>query len=853
MSEHVWRWAAAVSVLAGGAFVLLHDGLVLELLWITALTSTCTAIVVGIRGNRPSRAHPWWILLAAFLLLDAGYVLRLSLWAGDLTELLGNLSTLFAYPLIAVAVLSMVRLQAPGGDREGAIDGGIVMIALATLLAGTVFDQRQLAADSELLPRLLMIVAPLLLSAVAAATLRLLFVGAVRIPAAWMLVGAAVGALVGNVARTVYTAQGTYARGSWVELFLLASYAGVALAALHPSVVELSEPSEAVNRRLTLARLGVLGAALIAAPATLVIQDPGDGLSMPVVSSILLSLLVLWRLARLVVEREAVRQALHERADRQEALAAIGLQALDAPELSVLSDEVSRCCARMLDLDVCAVSSEPQSHPGGIRLPFGREGAALIAVREAPWNDEDLAFLQAAANVLAGAFERQRTQEAIRHQAVHDSLTGLPNRVLILDRVEHALARSQRSGSTVSVMFIDLDGFKQVNDEHGHHAGDELLIAVSERLSGRLRDADTLGRLAGDEFVVVCEDTDVDVALQVAERFVAALNEPFQLGTCAVRIGASIGVADADGSVVDPERLLSEADVAMYLAKEQPGSRAVAFDCQIGATRDRRRRLEADLAGAADRGELRLVYQPVVTAAPGPDGSRVVGAEALLRWTHPSEGVIPPSEFIPIADASGLIIPVGDWVMAQASQQLARWCEVLPDAAPFTLWVNLSARQLSDAELPHRVARLLADAAVAPSRFGFEVTETAVLGEEAIPVVASLRGLGVPLALDDFGTGFSSLTHLKRLALDIIKIDRSFVDGVAEAGDDRAIVRAVTAIARELGVSVVGEGVETADQFAALHDLGCEMAQGYLLGRPVPPEQIVLPTVSTPAIPVAPA
>jgi diguanylate cyclase (GGDEF)-like protein len=841
MNDQAWRWGAVASVLAGGAFLLLDDPLLIQVLWVTTLLATCVVIPVGVRGNRPASPHPWWILWSAFLLLASGYLLRFPLWATETSELVGNAATLVAYPLISVAVLALVRLQAPGGDREGAIDGTIVMIALATLLAGTVFDPRQLPPDADLLSRALLVVAPLLLSAVAAAAFRLLFVGAVRVPAAWMLVAAAVGALVGNVARSVLTAQGTYVMGTWTDLFIILSYVGVGLGALHPSVVRLSEPSAPGTRRLTMARLAVLGAALLAAPATLVIQRPGDGLSLPIVSSVLLSLLVLWRLARLVVEREAVRRALHARVERQEALAAIGLHALDGTDLPRLTEEVGRCCTELLQLRTCHVGVVTEATPGTIRLAVGHDGTTLTAARDEPWNDEDVAFLQAAANVLAGAFERHRAQEAVRHQAVHDPLTGLPNRVLILDRIHHALARARRTGGAVTVMFIDLDGFKQVNDEYGHHAGDELLIAVAERLGACLRDADTLGRLAGDEFVVVCEDTDLTAGHAVADRFVAALDEPVALAPATVRVRASIGLAHADGRSLDPERLLQEADVAMYLAKDRTGSCVVPFDRQVGAARDRRRRLEADLAGAAERGELQLVYQPLVSSGHGEGATRIVGVEALLRWTHPEDGAITPAEFIPIADASGLIVALGDWVVAEATRQLARWSVDLADDEPFTVWVNLSARQLADTELPDRVGRALAEAGVRPDRLGFEVTETAILVDDALPVVARLRALGVLLALDDFGTGFSSLSHLKRLALDLIKIDRTFVDGVADPGEDRAIVRAVTAIARELGVAVVGEGVETAQQLAALRELGCDLAQGYHLGRPVAPELVALP------------
>jgi diguanylate cyclase (GGDEF)-like protein/PAS domain S-box-containing protein len=438
-------------------------------------------------------------------------------------------------------------------------------------------------------------------------------------------------------------------------------------------------------------------------------------------------------------------------------------------------------------------------------------------------------------------FRRRRAEERLAHQALHDDLTGLPNRGLLLDRLGHALDRSERHGSPVVVLFMDLDNFKMVNDSLGHHVGDELLLEVAARLERVLRRSDTVGRLGGetvarfggDEFVILCEDlVDEHEAVLIAERISRALARPIVLGGQELVVSASIGLAAGTGGSASPEALVRDADAAMYRAKEQGPGRCEVFDHAMRSRLLERLASETELRRAIDGDELRLFYQPIVAIA---DGS-VHAVEALVRWEHPVRGLVGPDEFIPIAEDSGLILGLGRWVLAEACRQAAEWRAAWGDASAPAVSVNLSARQLADRDLVEYVAATLSESGLAPERLGLEITETLLMHEvdAAIETLRALRALGVSLHLDDFGTGYSSLSYLKRFPLDGLKLDRSFIAGLGANTQESAIVAAVIEMARALGMTVIAEGVETEEQLASLRDLGCELAQGYYFARPMP-------------------
>ena len=452
---------------------------------------------------------------------------------------------------------------------------------------------------------------------------------------------------------------------------------------------------------------------------------------------------------------------------------------------------------------------------------------------------DDLNFLQAVGNVLGGAVERERGERELRHRSLHDPLTGLPNRLLFLDRLQHALNSAERTGETIALLFLDLDEFKVVNDGFGHEVGDALLRTLGGRLASVLRDCDTLGRFGGDEFVVLCEDlNDPADAVAVAERMRAALAEPLELGGARHVAAASIGVATATGEYPGGfEGLMRDADAAMYRAKESGGDRYEIFDDVMRARLADRLAIERGLPLALERGEFRLVFQPLVSLEDG----RARRCEALLRWEHPERGLVPPGAFIEIAEASGAIVAVGEWVLHEACRWIARWraAAAHPDLAELRVGVNVSARQLTRAGFPDTVAHALEQSGLDPDALLLEITETALIDDpdRAEDTICRLRALGVGVALDDFGTGYSSLSSIKRYRLSAVKLDRSFVDGLEAGSHDAAIVRAVVDMASAIGIRTVGEGVESAEQLRQLHELGCDTVQGYFFSRPVDPAE----------------
>jgi diguanylate cyclase (GGDEF)-like protein len=462
----------------------------------------------------------------------------------------------------------------------------------------------------------------------------------------------------------------------------------------------------------------------------------------------------------------------------------------------------------------------------------------------------DPALLQVVAQIgrqLGRVVERIRAQELIVHQALHDALTGIPNRLLLRDRLEHALTRAARRGSFVAILFLDLDGFKVVNDSLGHRAGDKLLNDVADRLNANLRTSDTLARpgdeaftlarFGGDEFILLCEDLDSeDHIARVAERVQRALLDPFVLEREEYVVTASIGIAVARGADHDAESLLSDADTAMYRAKERGPGQYELFDVSLRDRALERLSTERALRGALDAEELRLHYQPIVAL----DGGGIVTAEALVRWEHPERGLVLPGEFIPIAEKSALILQIGAWTLREACEQACRWRARFGGQAPLPVSVNVSARQLTQADLPDLVRQVLAETGLRPGDLAIELTETALIENPTVPAASlrELKSLGVRVVLDDFGTGYSSLSHLQRFPIDVLKIDRSFVSRLGAGGNDSAIVRAIAAMASALGITLVAEGVESAEQAAEVRALGCDFAQGYYFARPGPAAQI---------------
>ncbi|GAA2519498.1 putative bifunctional diguanylate cyclase/phosphodiesterase [Pilimelia columellifera] len=422
---------------------------------------------------------------------------------------------------------------------------------------------------------------------------------------------------------------------------------------------------------------------------------------------------------------------------------------------------------------------------------------------------------------------------AERRRATHDSLTDLPNRELLTETITHWGELANRDGCEISLLFIDLDRFKMVNDNWGHHVGDELLCAVGDRLASMIRAEDIVCRIGGDEFVVALateEPSALDESL--ARRVVAAFAQPFQLSVGEVIVTPSIGVARASGPT-DALELIRDADTAMYQAKESGRNAFALYDSATRKDTRRRVDLEQALRGALERGELSLHYQPIIDLA----AAELSGFEALLRWDHPQHGRVSPLDFVPIAEETGLIIPIGRWLLGEAVAQLARWRAARPAEAPqLHMSVNIAVRQLRGADLVEDVRQVLGEHDLPASALWLEITESGAMQdlERSLATLNDLNALGVTLCIDDFGTGYSSLSYLRQLPAQIVKIDRSFVNGVGEGHGNEAIVRAVLAMSHALGRQVVAEGVETASQQEWLRGQGCDLAQGYLYGAPRP-------------------
>jgi diguanylate cyclase (GGDEF)-like protein/PAS domain S-box-containing protein len=437
--------------------------------------------------------------------------------------------------------------------------------------------------------------------------------------------------------------------------------------------------------------------------------------------------------------------------------------------------------------------------------------------------------------------ERKAFEEQLSHQAFHDSITGLANRALFRDRVEHALERLTRDADPVSVLFMDLDDFKTINDSLGHAAGDRLLGEVGERLRTCLRTPDTAARLGGDEFAILIEDGGESVgAAAVAGRILQALDGPFLLDGKEVFVRASIGIATSGvGRTTGPEgaeELLRNADVAMYIAKEAGKNRFQVFEPEMHDTALRRLELKADLQRAVENEEFVLHYQPVIRLQTGD----IEGFEALVRWNHPTRGLVMPLDFIPLAEETGLVVQIGTWVLREACRQSDILQRTVPEAAPLHMAVNLSARQLQRPELVQEIAKVLLETGLPPECLVLEITESVMMQDMTLSNerLTQLKLLGVLLAVDDFGTGYSSLNYIRRFPVDILKVDKSFVDGVSEGGEESALTAAIIELAGILNLRPVAEGIERADQLDKLLELNCELGQGYYFSKPLPIEGV---------------
>ena len=474
-------------------------------------------------------------------------------------------------------------------------------------------------------------------------------------------------------------------------------------------------------------------------------------------------------------------------------------------------------------------------------LGAGRRLELRLRCQDGRWRSTETVAAGAVADPSGGTFvlatrdvtEQKQLEQQLAHQALHDSLTGLANRSLLSERVERGLLGARSSGAKLAILFIDLDEFKSVNDTLGHASGDELLREIASRLLNTARPGEIVARMGGDEFGLLLEDCGEPEAISAAERVHRALSAPVLVAGNEIAVSASVGIALGGSLTESVSELLRNADIAMYSAKARGKGGYEVFRTEMRDALIRRVELLSDLRRALERQEFALHYQPLIELST----DRIVGFEALLRWQHPTRGPVAPLEFIPVAEDTGLIIPIGRWVLREAAMQLRRWVEA--GASELTMSVNVSGRQLLSQDLGATLADVLRHCGLPPARFTLELTESILLGgsDDTIARLEQLKQLGVRLAIDDFGTGFSSLSYLQRLPVDVIKVDKSFVDHIHETGRGDELVRMVISLGNALGLDVVAEGIESASQRARLREIGCRLGQGYLLSRPLAAEQ----------------
>ncbi|MFF7408732.1 aminotransferase class I/II-fold pyridoxal phosphate-dependent enzyme [Streptomyces lydicus] len=995
--------------------------------WAAIGLASVGAILLGIRIHRPAHAWPWLLLAAANLAFTAGdttyNVLNTFFGQQNPFPSLADVFYLATYPLFAAGLLGFIRYRRTGRDMASLLDALILTSGLALLSWDFLINPYTTAADMTWVQRSISIAYPLGDVLMLAMLARLLAPGAVRTRAVQFLTLGTLGILFSDVLYGLLQLKGTWQVGTPMDLGWVVFFTAWGLAALHPSMVELTERTPVRPSGIHPRRLAVLGMASLIAPLMLILESlRGDMHDVPVIAvfSAVLFLLVLARLSGMVavhlmaVTRErglrtaaaslvaaagvediamsiqhaaeplfgtgerfevallrlapdearlsVVRTLTHranwsvswtdETADawrphflaRQTQLlpveelgvtATVGLGALPkallcplairngpagdsligalivagtekclverwssfetlasqvalAMERVALGQEINRRNSEayfrtlvhntsdvilILDDDNTIRYASPSAEGmfgrtplGGVRLTElmadqdGRRALhALQRMREEGDQDtrDDWQVLQRGGAridvearcsnlrhdetvhglvlTLRDVTEQRKLERELTHRAFHDSLTGLPNRVLLVERIQRALLRGRRDRTVPCVLFIDLDDFKVVNDTSGHSVGDELLVAVARRLSGSLRVSDTAARLGGDEFGVLMEGArDPADAEVLGEQVVQNLNQPFRLSGEMVRMSASVGIATAQDSA-DAEELLGHADLALYAAKTAGKRQWRRYQAQLHSGMLERHELRARLEGAIDSEAFDVRYQPIVEIATG----ELAGFEALARWPHARHGLVQPDQFIALAEETGHIMPLGAWVLEQAATNVARWQQSIPRPHSLHITVNVSARQFRDPGFLDEVRDVLSSSGLTAGSLVLELTETVLMhsDEQIREVMRELKDLGVGMAIDDFGTGFSSLSYLREFPIDLLKVDKSFIDDIGVDKQQVALVEGIVRIADTLGLQVIAEGIEEVEQRDRLAAMGCRFGQGYLFARPMTADQ----------------
>jgi diguanylate cyclase (GGDEF)-like protein/PAS domain S-box-containing protein len=816
--------------------------------------SSVIAILIGVRVNRPEAPLAWYLLAAGvgtFIVGDNLYSFRNFVQhSATLFPSYVDIIYLAVYLLLIAGLALLLHRRTAGRDRAGVIDAAIVTASLGLVSWVLLIAPYVRFEGLTVLERLVSIAYPVGDVALLAIAARLAVGAGRRSVAFWLLVGGLVPLLAADALYGYLNLAGTWHEHNPVDVGWIAFYMCWGAAALHPSMRELSMPT-ATTRRISPTRLLVIGSAVLVPPAMLFIQDfrgaVTDATAIAVVSAFLFALVVV-RIAGLA--RDAADERSEARFRTLVDNASDAVVVLDAEgRVRYRTPSTERVLGRRgSELDGAKLSDLLEAADKERLLVMLSNESATTTVEwrfrrdDGLWRDLEVVAADMRSTVevdglvltMRDITERKHLDFELGRQALHDSLTGLPNRTLFLDRLEQALQRAERTDASIAVVLFDLDDFKEVNDSLGHSAGDDLLVAVATRLTTSMHPGVTVARLGGDEFALLVDDGDMGAALErTALRIQSSLRAPFLLRDEEVSVRVSIGMAIGSPSTHTADDVLRNADLAMYVAKRNGKDRFEKYLPAMHEEASRRLVVAAELRGAIERGELVVFYQPIVDLS----SERTLGVEALVRWNHPHRGLLGPNEFIPVAETTGVIIPLGRWVLNEACRQTAAWKAAGIADDSFYVSVNLSARQVQDDNILDDVGEALEGSGLAARALVLEITETALI-EDLNPAgvtLATLRHLGLRIAVDDFGTGYSSLAHLSNFPLDIIKLDKSFVDRVASSAEGERMVRAVVDLGRTLGLIAIAEGVE---QALALEHLGCEFAQGFLFARPMPASEM---------------
>jgi diguanylate cyclase (GGDEF)-like protein/PAS domain S-box-containing protein len=872
-----WGWLAYVAV---AAFVALlyaavppfaGSGPVFNLLGL----SPAIAIVAGVRMHRPHSVAPWYWVAAGFALF----------WAGDLYTYsypkLSNHEVPFpsvgdgfyvaVYPVLMVGLLLLARRRAERSGDRSVVDAAILTIGLAlpswmALIAPYIHD-----GSLSLVAKSVSVAYPLGDVLLLAVAIRLSLDGGRRGPSFFLMGSSIVALLVTDFVYGLMTLHGTYDHQVSLDLGWVAFYVLWGAAALHPSMrtLEHAERRPASRSPLTRTRLALLSAASLIAPALELSHDLGRGdldLSVVTGSALVLFGLVVVRMAGLMRnqersaqrERELTEEIARRRGEARFAslvqhssdlitvLAADGTVSYQSPAIEhvlgwtpqdvlgrpihelVDSTEAGRLLRLIADGADGVRSGAAEVHECQLYHKDGTTRQFEVLLTNL-LDDEHVSGIVLNSRDIS---ERKAFERQLAHQAFHDPVTGLPNRALFVERVRHAIARGRREGRGLGVLFIDLDDFKIINDSLGHAAGDEVLVQVAQRLALSIRASDTAARFGGDEFAVLLEDIEgVQEAADAAERIIEAVGAPLRAGHNEIVLRCSLGITIAgDGSSADADELIRDADAAMYIAKRDGKGGYRLFEPEMHEGVLQRLELRTDLQRALVSDQLELYYQPVIRLGDG----TVSGVEALLRWNHPERGLVPPDQFIPLAEETGLIIPIGRWVLREGCRRGKELLGALPTDRPASISINLSLKQLQHSDVVADVRDALEESGLPPEALTLEITESVLMADTDLAVqrLAELKQLGIKLALDDFGTGYSSLSYLSKFPVDVLKMDRSFLrDGASPQQTDLAT--AVVALGSTLSLEVVAEGIELPEQWTTLRALGCDLGQGFYFARPM--------------------